>query len=170
MDRDVSKMLGKICFDIIFLLVVILVFTFLSKDTVNAREELISYQEELSINVISRGNSKYLFSMSDEEAINYSDSIILEVSNNTNETISYNLVLRMNIIENLENYKIMILGKIYNLDELEYYEDNEYRYFNLGNYIIGNKEQNFTFLLWLEEDIINYNNFNINYSFMIEEG
>jgi len=170
MDRDVSKMLGKICFDIIFLLVVILVFTFLSKDTVNAREELISYQEELSINVISRGNSKYLFSMSDEEAINYSDSIILEVSNNTNETISYNLVLRMNIIENLENYKIMILGKIYNLDELEYYEDNEYRYFNLGNYIIGNKEQNFTFLLWLEEDIINYNNVNINYSFMIEEG
>lgn len=169
MDRDIRKILRKTCSDILFLLVLIFVCTFLSNDTVEAREELANYQNDLSINVVDRGNSRYLVSMSDIEAKKYSDSIILEVSNNTNSNVNYNLLLRMNKIDNLENYKVMLSGKIYNLNELRCYEDNQYRYFKLDDYTIGNKAQNFTFLLWLKEDVINYDNINISYSFIVDE-
>lgn len=169
MEKEINKLLLKIIIEVIFVMILIIFIGGINKNVVNARETIIPSKNNLVIDVINKGDYVYLLPVGDNEVYCDYNSAIFSISNLSGNLINYNLILRMNKIANLNNYKVMLLGNIYRLDELEYYEDYNYLYFDLGNYLIGNKNQNFTFILWLSDENLNYDNTSIKYSFLVDE-
>lgn len=65
---------------------------------------------------------------------NNGDMKRVTVYSNYDKKIKVNLILKINKFYN--DYSIYIDGNVYNLNELNYKDDGEYRYYNLGIYEI----------------------------------
>lgn len=168
MNKKFKSLVIEIVFLLVIMISVIPLFVYGSKDNSLTRAQLSGYDKGLDIEVVQKSDIKELYPMSDEDAINNLNGSVIKVTNLDNRDSNYDFIFKMNKIDDLQNYKIMFNGKIYSLNDLDYTEDEEYRYFTLDNIDISNKEKYLTFLLWITDEGNNYVSEDINYSFMME--
>lgn len=166
MNKDISKLIIEIT-----LIIMVVIFTavlFLTNNTNKTREELIALNNRsLSLNVTDAVKNRTLKKIKDKDLADNLDCDVIEINNNTETTTNYNLVLKITKTINVDNYKIKANSNIYELNKLNYREDDNYYYFTIDTFTISNKTQNITFGIWLKDDSIAEKE-TFKYSYMIE--
>ena len=135
---------------------------------INERNELLAFgNSSLELNLVSEARDRTIRRLNNDEIYDNYDCDVIQVKNNTEYKTKYHLILKMEKINTVDNYLVMVNSKIYNLSDLKYKEDNDYYYFIIKDFIIYNKDQNITIALFLNDNDIDYYE-SFNYSYMIE--
>lgn len=142
MDKDMKGILGEIFVLVLFLVIAVPLCVKASSD----------YRENLDkMNVGSRASV---------DISNYGEIKKVMVSSDRSQKMSVYLILKISSFD--DEYVIYLDDKIFNLGDLEYSFDGEYRHYNLGLYPISGK-RNFDFRIAVRDR--SYYNETITYSF-----
>lgn len=142
MDKDMKGILGEIFVLVLFLVIAVPLCVKASSD----------YQENLDkMNVGSRASV---------DISNCGEIKKVMVSSDQSQKMSVYLILKISSFD--DEYVIYLDDKIFNLGDLEYSFDGEYRHYNLGLYLISGK-RNFDFRIAVRDK--SYYNETITYSF-----
>lgn len=120
----------------------------------NKREDYLKNCEEVFVDISNNDKG-----VSD----NVISSKIVTIINESQEGLKVNLIFKIAKFTN--SYTLKIGDKNYNLDELDYIEDNDYLYYNLGLFEVD-KINNLDFYLILNNEI-SYDN-SVSYSFLVK--
>ena len=155
----------------IIVMIIIIISTFMiysDERIINERNELLAFgNSSLELNLVSEARDRTIRRLNNDEIYDNYDCDVIQVKNNTEYKTKYHLILKMEKINTVDNYLVMVNSKIYNLSDLKYKEDNDYYYFIIKDFIIYNKNQNITIALFLNDNDIDYYE-SFNYSYMIE--
>ena len=155
----------------IIVMIIIIISTFMiysDERIINERNELLAFgNSSLELNLVSEARDRTIRRLNNDEIYDNYDCDVIQVKNNTEYKTKYHLILKMEKINTVDNYLVMVNSKIYNLSDLKYKEDNDYYYFIIEDFIIYNKDQNITIALFLNDNDIDYYE-SFNYSYMIE--
>lgn len=155
----------------IIVMIIIIISTFMiysDERIINERNELLAFgNSSLELNLVSEARDRTIRRLNNDEIYDNYDCDVIQVKNNTEYKTKYHLILKMEKINTVDNYLVMVNSKIYNLSDLKYKEDNDYYYFIIKDFIIYNKDQNITIALFLNDNDIDYYE-SFNYSYMIE--
>jgi len=144
-----EKELKSLFFEIVLLTLLIIIVV---PVCVNASDK---YKEQRQVLFSGLGTSV--------DIINDGDMKKVTIYSNYNDVVKVNLIMKINKFFN--DYDVYLDGNIYNIDDFEYIEDDEYRYYKLGIYEVDNIRE-FAFKLQVSGDI--YYDETIFYSFMTE--
>ena len=145
MDKELKSVVVEIIVMVLLLIIVIPICVKASSDYQNQKEAL-SVGNMSTIDIVSNEDMKRVI-----------------VYSNYNDSIKVNLFFRITKFSN--DYDIYFDGSVYNLNNLEYKEDDEYFYYCLGIYEID-KTREFDFKLIPKGKI--YYDEAITYSFVTE--
>lgn len=137
----------------LFLIIVIPICVNAS-NSYNDREDYLRNCEEVFVDI--HNNDK-------DVSDNVISSKIITITNGNQESVRVSLIFKIAKFTN--SYTLKLGDKSYRLDELDYTEDNDYLYYNLGLFVID-KVSNMDFYLVLN-DGISYDS-SVSYSFLVE--
>lgn len=114
MDKDVKTLLCEIVLMLLIIIVVIPICVHASNSYNDKKENMQKYNN-VAVNI---SNDK--------------SGMVVNIDNNNPKKVVFNLILKTTKFSN--SYAVKIGDREYNLSEIEYSEDNNYYYFNLGSY------------------------------------
>lgn len=153
--------------EIIMMIFIIIISCILVNNYNNNFNKEIIENNNLAINL--NDNTDKLYVLSDEEASKKLKSATINISNYNNNVIKYRLIMKVKKNNNLnyEMIKMKLNDQIFNLATKYSYEDNNYLYFELIRSNID-KENKIEYAIWLNEEIVNYYDYKLNYKFYVE--
>jgi len=140
MNKEIRMVILEIIFVVFIMFIGSYIYNYFSLSVNEERALASKYESRVAIEFVDENKS------------------IVKVKNNTNEMINCDFILRMNKNSNFDELELFFNGISYRLIDLEYDYDNDYLYYKLDRFRIGNKEQFFVVDLRnnSNEDIINY--------------
>ena len=145
MDKELRKLVVEII-SLTLLLAIVVPICVSASDKYNEQKEAFFIKAGISIDISNNGDRKKVTVYSDYD-----------------KNIKISLIMKINKFSN--DYEIYLDNEVYNINDLEYTEDEEYRYYKLGVYDV-NQYRNFDFKLRPKGSI--YYDETIIYSFMTE--
>lgn len=145
MDKELKKLLIEII-SLTLLLVIIIPICVSASDKYNEQKEAFFVKTGVNIDISNNGDKKKV-----------------TIYSNYDKNIKINLVMKINKFSN--DYEVILDNEVYNIDDFEYTEDEENRYYKLGIYDV-NQYREFDFKLKPKGTI--YYDETIIYSFMTE--
>lgn len=145
MDKDLKGLVVEVILIVVMLVLVVPICVEASGRYKEQKEALMN-GEGISIDIAHAGDVKKIFVYSKYE-----------------NPVRVNLILKINKIAN--DYNIYFDNNVYNINELDYTEDNNYRYYRLGIYEIE-KSRVFDFKIKANGSL--YYDETITYSFLTE--
>lgn len=148
-----KRLIREIISLILFLVIIVPICVNASNDY-NNRVKSLENDDKVLVD-ISTNNDK-----SSDEIIS---NKVVTLSNANGGSIRVNLIFK--IVKFTNSYTLFLGDNSYNLDELEYSEDQKYLYYNLGEFVVDG-ECRLNFKLVLNNDI-SYDS-SVSYSFIVE--
>ena len=145
MDKELKRLLIEII-SLTLLLVIIIPICVNASDKYNEQKEAFFTKTGVSIDISNNGDKK-----------------LVTVYSNYDKNIKISLIMKINKFSN--DYEVSLDNEVYNINDLEYTEDEESRYYKLGIYDI-NQYREFDFKLKPTGSV--YYDETIIYSFMTE--
>ena len=145
MDKELRKLVIEII-SLTLLLVIVIPICVSASDKYNEQKEAFFTKTGISIDISNNGDRK-----------------TVTVYSGYDKNIKISLIMKINKFSN--DYEVYLDNEVYNINDLEYTEDEEHRYYKLGIYDI-NQYRNFDFKLKPKGSI--YYDETIIYSFMTE--
>ena len=145
MDKELKRLLIEII-SLTLLLVIIIPICVSASDKYNEQKEAFFTKTGVNIDISNNGDKKKV-----------------TIYSNYDKNIKINLVMKINKFSN--DYEVILDNEVYNIDDFEYTEDEENRYYKLGIYDV-NQYREFDFKLKPKDTI--YYDETIIYSFMTE--
>lgn len=145
MDKELRKLLFEII-SLTLLLVIVIPICVNASDKYNEQKEAFFTNVGVSIDISNNGDKKKV-----------------TVYSNYDKSIKLSLVMKINKFSN--DYDVILDNEVYNINDLEYTEDEENRYYRLGIYDVKQYRE-FDFKLRPKGSI--YYDETIIYSFMTE--
>lgn len=145
MDKELKRLLIEII-SLTLLLVIIIPICVSASDKYNEQKEAFFTKTGVNIDISNNGDKKRV-----------------SVYSNYDKNIKISLIMKINKFSN--DYEVILDNEIYNINDLEYTEDEENRYYKLGIYDI-NQYREFDFKLKPKGTV--YYDETIIYSFMTE--
>ncbi len=153
-NKDERDLIGEIIIIILFLVIIIPVCVSASNNY-NNRESYLNNVHDVYASLSENPNRDY-----DNKIV--SDKIVT-IGNENDSKMKISLVFKIYKYSN--SYTLKLDDKTYDLDKIEYIQDGDYLYYNLGLFEIDN-ETNMSFKLIMNNDI-SYDD-SVSYSFLIE--
>lgn len=145
MDKELKRLLIEII-SLTLLLVIIIPICVSASDKYNEQKEAFFIKTGVSIDISNNGDKKRV-----------------TVYSNYDKSIKISLIMKINKFSN--DYEIILDNEVYNINDLEYTEDEGNRYYRLGIYDV-NQYREFDFKLKPKGSV--YYDETIIYSFMTE--
>lgn len=145
MDKELKRLVVEIVSLTLFLVIVIPICVSASSKY-NEQKEVFLSGVGTSVDISNNGDTKKV-----------------TVYSNYDRNVKVNLIMKINKFSN--DYEVSLDNEVYNINDLEYTEDSEYRYYILGIYDV-NQYREFDFKLKPKGSI--YYDETIIYSFMTE--
>lgn len=145
MDKELRRLVVEII-SLILLLCIVIPICVKASNEYQEKKEVLLNGTDTSVDISHNGKTKKL-----------------TIYSNHKGTMSVNLVMKITKFSN--DYEIYLDDQIYDIDELEYIEDDEYQYYSLGIYEVD-KIREFDFQLKAKGSL--YYDETITYSFMTE--
>lgn len=145
MDKELRRLLIEII-SLTLLLVIIIPICVSASDKYNDQKEAFFIKTGVTIDISNNGDKK-----------------LVTVYSNYDKSIKISLIMKINKFSN--DYEVILDNEIYNINDLEYTEDEENRYYKLGIYDI-NQYREFDFKLKPKGSV--YYDETIIYSFITE--
>ena len=166
MGKELKGILGEILIVIFIIVISIILFPNLSEEKLKKTEAIMSYVNNLSINVINK-EDYFLFPMTDEYAITNLKRNTIEIKNNDNTKKEYILFLKVNknYTNDINSLNFMFNDNIINFDKVYSYDDDIYVYYQVYNNSIKDDDY-IDYIYWIKSDN-EMTNINFTYSFEI---
>lgn len=145
MDKELKRLVVEIITLILFLIIVVPVCVQAS-NSYQEKKEVLLKGTNTSVDISNTGKIKKV-----------------TIYSNYDEVMKVNLVMKISKFSN--DYLIILDDETYSLRDLEYIEDDEYQYYNLGIYEV-NQSREFDFQLQIKDK--SYYDETITYSFLTE--
>lgn len=145
MDKELRRILFEII-SLVLLLAIVVPICVNASDKYNEQKEVFFTNAGVSIDISNNGDKKKV-----------------TVYSNYDKNIKLSLIMKINKFSN--DYEIILDNEVYNINDLEYIEDEENRYYRLGIYDIKQYRE-FDFKLKPKGSV--YYDETIIYSFMTE--
>ena len=145
MNKELKRLVVEII-SLVLLLVIVIPICVNASDDYKEKKELFASRVGTSVDITNNGELKKV-----------------TIYSNYDKVIRINLIMKISRFSN--NYEIYLDGKVYNINDFNYIEDNEYRYYKLGIYEI-NRVREFDFKLNTSGKV--YYDEVITYGFMTE--
>ena len=145
MDKEIRHLIVEILSIVVLLIVVIPICVNASSEYRNMKDSLLVGQKA-SVDISNRGEYK-----------------LITVNSGTDRTIKMSLMMR--ISKFTDDYLIYLDDQVYDLRELEFTEDDNYQYYNLGLFDVE-KEKVFQFRIKVKDK--SYYDETISYGFFTE--
>ena len=165
MNKKKKSLVMKISFIILLLVICVPFFVSASSNYNNSLEKISN--DDIIITKMEH-NSFGLFALSDEEVLNRSNDNKFSIINKKDKEYDYDLYLkvRKDSTINIGKVKIKFNNEILALKDIYDREDNNYYYYLLKSDKISDKED-FSYLVYLEDDTTDYGNNSLTYSFLV---
>ena len=145
MDKELKRLVVEICSIVLLLVIVIPICVNASSDYRSKRDALL-VGNKASVDISNNGEYKQI-----------------RVTSGVDDTVKMSLVMRISKFN--DEYLIYLDDKEYSLSDLEYTEDENYQYYNLGNFDVE-KERVFQFKIKVKDK--SYYDETISYGFFTE--
>ena len=145
MDKELKRLVVEIVTLTLLLVIMVPICVYASNEYKEDRAVLLE-GKDTTVDISHNGDKKKL-----------------TVYCNYDKTMKVNLIMKINKFTN--EYLICLDDQVYNIRDLEYVEDDEYQYYNLGIYEVDQKRE-FDFQLKVRDQA--YYDETIMYSFMTE--
>ena len=145
MDKELKRLVVEIVTLTLLLVIMVPICVYASNEYKEDRAVLLE-GKDTTVDISHNGDKKKL-----------------TVYCNYDKVMKVNLIMKISKFSN--NYLIYLDDQVYDIRDLEYVEDDEYRYYNLGIYEVDQKRE-FDFQLKVKNQ--SYYNETIMYSFMTE--
>ena len=165
MNKKKKSLVMEISFIILLLVICVPFFVSASSNYNNSLEKISN--DDIIITKMEH-NSFGLFALSDEEVLNRSNDNKFSIINKKDKEYDYDLYLkvRKDSTINIGKVKIKFNNEILALKDIYDREDNNYYYYLLKSDKISDKED-FSYLVYLEDDTTDYGNNSLTYSFLV---
>lgn len=145
MDKELKRLVVEICSIVLLLVIVIPICVNASSDYRSKRDALL-VGNKASVDISNNGEYKQI-----------------RVTSGVDDIVKMSLVMRISKFN--DEYLIYLDDKEYSLSDLEYTEDENYQYYNLGNFDVE-KERVFQFKIKVKDK--SYYDETISYGFFTE--
>ena len=145
MDKDLRGLVLEIL-SIVLLLIVVVPICVNASSEYRLRKEFVSFADKASVDIRNRGEYKEI-----------------KVSSGTDKLVKMSLMMKITKFN--DDYIVTLDDKAFDLAELEYTEDDNYRYYNLGSFEIE-KDKVFQFKIKVKDK--SYYDETISYGFYTE--
>lgn len=145
MDKELKRLVIEICSLVVLLIFVVPICVDASVDY-HAKKNGLVIGNKAGVDIINNGEYK-----------------LVKVTSNADGAVKMNLIMRISKFN--DQYVINLDDQVYNLSDLEYTEDENYQYYNLGIYEIE-KERVFQFKIQVKDK--SYYDESISYGFFTE--
>ncbi len=145
MDRELKGLVVEICAIVLLLVIVIPICVSASSEYIQKKEAVL-IGDKASVDISNKGEYKEI-----------------KVTSGVDKTVKMNLGMRISKFN--DDYLIYLDDQIYNLRDLEFREDENYYYYNLGIYEVE-KEKVFQFKIKVKDK--SYYDETISYGFYTE--
>lgn len=126
MDKELRRLLIEII-SLTLLLVIIIPICVSASDKYNEQKEAFFTKVGINIDISNNGDKKRV-----------------TIYSNYDENVKVSLIMKINKFSN--DYEVILDNEVYNINDLEYTEDDENRYYKLGIYDV-NQYREFDFKL-----------------------
>ena len=145
MDKELKRLVVEICSIVLLLVIVIPICVNASSDYRSKRDALL-VGNKASVDISNNGEYKQI-----------------RVTSGVDDTVKMSLVMRISKFN--DEYLIYLVDKEYSLSDFDYTEDENYQYYNLGNFDVE-KERVFQFKIKVKDK--SYYDETISYGFFTE--
>lgn len=145
MDKESRRLIVEIL-SILLLLVIAIPICVHASDEYRSKKDFITIGNKACVNISNNGEYKEI-----------------KVTSGVDRTVKMNLVMKISKFN--DEYLITLDDNVYNLRDLEYTEDDNYRYYRLGSFDVDN-ERVFNFKIKVKDKA--YYDETISYSFYTE--
>lgn len=145
MDKEIKGLIGEIISLVLLLVIVIPICVNASSDYREKKEQMI-FGNQTSVDISNKGDIKKVTVISEYDG-EFPVQLMLKISKFSDE------------------YLVYLDEQVFNIKDLEYTEDEEYQYYNLGIYEVDGKRE-FDFKLQVKDK--SYYDETISYSFYTE--
>ena len=165
MNKEVKSLVMEISFIILLLVICVPIFVSASSNY-NTSLEKISNDDIVITNM--EHNSFGLYALGDDEVLNKSNDNEFSIINKKDKEYDYDLFLRVrkDSTIDLTKVKIKFNNQIFYLSDIYNREDDNYFYYLLKSDKISD-EEDFSYLIYLDDDTTDYGNNSLTYSFMV---
>ena len=125
MNKSIRGLIIEI---IVMIIIIISTFMIYSDDRIiNERNELLAFgNSSLELNLVSEARDRTIRRLNNDEIYDNYDCDVIQVKNNTEYKTKYHLILKMEKIDTVDNYLVIVNSKIYNLSSLYFRSDKLY--------------------------------------------
>ena len=145
MDKELKRLVVEII-SLVLLLIVVIPICVNASSEYRLKKDAVLIGDKASVDISNKGEYKQI-----------------KISSGVDKTVKMNLVMRISKFN--DDYLIYLDDQVYNLRELEYTEDDNYQYYNLGIYEVT-KEKIFQFKIKVKDK--SYYDETISYGFFTE--
>ena len=130
MNKEVMGLLYEIMALSFIIIINLIIWPNLKEEHLKKTEAVMSYVSNLSIDVVNK-EEYYLFSMTDEYAINNLKKNTIKVTNYNNNYKEYSLYLKVDksSTTDINSLKFMFNNEIIDFNEIYSYDDENYVYY-----------------------------------------
>ncbi len=145
MNKELKRLVVEII-SLVLLLIVVIPICVNASSEYRLKKDAVLIGDKASVDISNKGEYKQI-----------------KISSGVDKTVKMNLVMRISKFN--DDYLIYLDDQVYNLRELEYTEDDNYQYYNLGIYEVT-KEKIFQFKIKVKDK--SYYDETISYGFFTE--
>lgn len=166
MNKEVKGLLYEIVTLCFIIIINLIIWPNLKEEHLKKTEAVMSYVSNLSIDIVNK-EEYYLFPMTDEYAITNLKKNTIKVTNYNNSYKQYSLYLKVDksSTTDIESLKFMFNNVIIDFNEIYFYEDENYIYYQVYNNNIKDIDY-IDYIFWLNSDS-QLTNVNFTYSLQV---
>ena len=145
MDKEIKRLVGEII-SLMLLLIIVVPICVNASSRYREQKEVLLSGVGTAVDIAHNGDTKKI-----------------TIYSNYDKVMKVNLIMKISKFSN--DYEVYLEDQVYNIDDLEYTEDENYQYYKLGIYEVD-KSREFDFKLKTKGSL--YYDETITYSFMTE--